>query len=394
MSLPIIDPHQLAAAGNLAGLKQAAANESPQALREAARQFESLFTSMVLKSMRAASFKDPIFGSDQQDLYQEMYDDQISAEMSKGKGLGLADMLVQQLRRGGIGGADSTTGTMATSAQTAGKPVTAANTTVSTAGIAGAASGKSTTMTVTTGGAAVIRGTTPGASAMGAARADAGASTPAGARADVTVSANAGRTIPATTASPIACPGSTQQTEFARALWPDAQQAARQLGVSPVTLLAQAALETDWGRKVPQDASGSTSNNLFGIKATSGWTGAAVVNSTREFSGGVAGTVKAAFRSYGSAGDCFQDYVDVLKSNPRYLGALGTGNDVQAFGSALQQGGYATDPAYASKLTAVAGTLAHALTQTAAGSGSAPVASLKFATARPTTDGSGTLQRR
>jgi flagellar protein FlgJ len=369
MSLPIIDPHQLAAAGNLAGLKQAAANESPQALREAARQFESLFTSMVLKSMRAASFKDPIFGSDQQDLYQEMYDDQVAAEMSKGKGLGLADMLVQQLRRGGIGGADSATGPTPTSAQTAGKPVAAANA-VSAADIASAASGKSTATIATSPGAGVSMGATPGASA------------------------DVGRTIPAATASPIACPSSTQQTEFARALWPDAQQAARQLGVSPVTLLAQAALETDWGRKVPQDASGSTSNNLFGIKATSGWTGAAVVNSTREFSGGAAGTVKAAFRAYGSAGDCFQDYVDVLKSNPRYLGALGTGNDVQAFGSALQQGGYATDPAYASKLTAVAGTLAHALTQTAAGSGSAPLASLKFATGRPTTDGSGTLQRR
>ena len=366
MSLPIIDPHQLAAAGNLAGLKQAAANESPQALREAARQFESLFTSMVLKSMRAASFKDPIFGSDQEDLYQEMYDDQVAAEMSKGKGLGLADMLVQQLRRGGIGGADSKTGTAATPVQSARKPITAVST-ISTAGIAGA---------------------------MTAARANAGASAPVGARANATAGVNAGTAVPAATVSAVACPSSTQQTEFARSLWPDAQQAARQLGVSPVTLLAQAALETDWGRKVPQDASGSTSNNLFGIKATSAWTGAAVVNGTREFSGGMAGTVKAAFRSYGSAGDCFQDYVDVLKSNPRYLGALGTGNDVQAFGSALQQGGYATDPAYASKLAAVAGTLAHALTQAAAGPGSVSLASLKFATGRPTTDGSGALQRR
>ena len=124
MSLPIVDPHQLAAAGNLAGLKQAAANNSPQALREAAQQFESLFTSMMLKSMRAASFKDPLFGSDQADLYQEMYDDQVAAEMSKGKGLGLADMLVQQLRGGGIG-ADST-GTTSTSPQPAGNPPAAA----------------------------------------------------------------------------------------------------------------------------------------------------------------------------------------------------------------------------------------------------------------------------
>src|SRR6185437_10180526 len=101
----------------------------------------------------------------------------------------------------------------------------------------------------------------------------------------------------------------------------------------------------------------------------------------------VASTIEAPFRSYDSAGQCFQDYVALLKSSPRYAAALGTGNDVQAFGSALQQGGYATDPAYASKLTAVAGTLARALTQAA----SAP---LKFTANLPTTAGSGTLQRR
>ena len=380
MSLPIVDPHQLAAAGNLAGLKQAAASQSPQALREAAVQFESLFTSMVLKSMRAASFKDPIFGSDQEDLYQEMYDDQVAAEMSKGKGLGLADMLVQQLRRGGIGGADSA-GT--TPSQPSSKSAAGAGTTGSTA-------------------ANRLMGVATGDGSRAGARANASASADANASADARTSANALAAATGSSASALsattgtaACPTSAQQAEFARALWPDAQQAARQLGVSPVTLLAQAALETDWGRKVPQDASGATSNNLFGIKATSGWTGSAVTNSTREFSGGRASTVSAAFRSYDSAGHCFQDYVELLRSNPRYEAALGTGNDVQAFGSALQQGGYATDPAYASKLTAVAGTMAHALTRAAAaGPGSALLGSLKFAASLPTTDGSGTLQRR
>ena len=339
MSVPLVDSSQLAAAGNLSALKQAAANGNPQALREAARQFESLFTSMMLKSMQEANFKDPLFSSDQGDLYQEMYDDQVAAEMSKGKGLGLADMLVQQLRRGGIGGTDST-GT--TSSKPAGNAPAGSGTT-------GAIAGAGTTARTT------------GASA---------------------------------TSATSACPSSAQQAAFAQGLWPDAQQAARQLGVNPVTLLAQAALETNWGRSVPQGTGGGTSNNLFGIKATPGWSGPAVTNSTREYSGGTASTVKAQFRSYDSAGQCFQDYVDLLKSTPRYAAALGTGNDVQAFGSALQQGGYATDPAYASKLTAVAGTLAHSLTQTAAASVSAPSAPLKFAANLPTTDGSGTLQRR
>jgi flagellar protein FlgJ len=186
-----------------------------------------------------------------------------------------------------------------------------------------------------------------------------------------------------------------QQAAFAHALWPDAQQAARQLGVNPLTLLAQAALETNWGRSVPQSANGGTSNNLFGIKAAAGWSGPAVSNDTQEYSGGSASTVRAQFRAYGSAGQCFQDYVELLKSNPRYAAALGTGNDVQAFGSALQQGGYATDPAYSSKLTAVAGTLAHSLAQAVAvAPGSVPAASLKFAVDLPTNGGSGTLQRR
>jgi flagellar protein FlgJ len=350
MSVPLVDSSQLAAAGNLSALKQAAGNGNPQALREAARQFESLFTSMMLKSMRQASFKDPIFGSDQADLYQEMYDDQVAAEMSKGKGLGLADMLVQQLRSGGIGGG-STSGTSSAGS--------AAN------GTAGTGVGNSTA------GTAASPGTTAGTTADTTASAETTART---------------TTSTATTAT-APCPTTAQQTEFANALWPEAQQAAQQLGVSPVTLLAQAALETDWGRKVPQDTAGGTSNNLFGIKASSGWSGSSVVSSTQEYSGGVASTVKAPFRSYDSMSQCFQDYVDLLKGSPRYAAALGTGGDTQAFGSALQQGGYATDPAYASKLTAVAGTLTRALTQ-----GSS--ASLKFTANLPTTAGSGALQRR
>ena len=346
---PLADVNQLASAGNLASLKQAAASNSPQALREAARQFESLFTSMVLKSMQQANFKDPLFGSDEGDLYQEMYDDQLAGVMSKGKGLGLADMLVQQLRRQGAGAGPGATGT-ATSSLT---------------GTTGSSTGNGT-------------GSTTGSTASTSTTAAAGAS-----EAD--------------------CPTSAQQAAFARTLWPDAQQAARQLGVNPVTLLAQAALETNWGRSVPQSAAGGTSNNLFGIKAGSAWSGPAVANSTQEYSGGAATTVKAQFRSYDSTSRCFQDYVNLLKSNPRYAAALGSGSDVQAFGSALQQGGYATDPAYASKLTAVAGTLSRAMTQhlaSAVAPGAAPgavsgsSAALKFAATLPTTAGNGTLQRR
>jgi flagellar protein FlgJ len=87
----------------IAALKNDAKAQAPTALKEAARQFESLFTQMLLKSMREAnkSFgEDSLFGSDQADMYQDMFDDQIAMQMSKGKGLGLADMLVRQLQGG------------------------------------------------------------------------------------------------------------------------------------------------------------------------------------------------------------------------------------------------------------------------------------------------------
>jgi flagellar protein FlgJ len=346
---PLADSSQLVDAGNLAALKRAAAKNSPQALRAAAKQFESLFVSMVLKSMQQANFKDPLFGSDQGNLYQEMYDDQIAGEITKGKGLGLADMLVQQLRRESGGGADSASTSQSTSGAMLNAP--------GGSGGAAATSAKAVTR------AAASADTTPTPAAT--------ADTPANA--------------PAAGAAPTACATGAEQATFARALWPDAQQAARQLGVSPVTLLAQAALETDWGRSMPQDAAGATSNNLFGIKATTAWSGPAVANSTQEYSGGAATTVKAQFRSYGSTTDCFRDYVALLSNNPRYAAALGTGSDVHAFGTALQQGGYATDPAYASKLAAVASTLSRAL------GSSGP---LKFAADTPITAGSGALQRR
>src|SRR5256885_14938058 len=84
-----------------AALRRGADAGDPKVLREAARQFESLFTKMMLDSMRKASFGDPMFGSDQGDMYQGMMDDQLAVQMSSGKGLGLADMLIRQLSQTG-----------------------------------------------------------------------------------------------------------------------------------------------------------------------------------------------------------------------------------------------------------------------------------------------------
>ncbi len=68
-------------------------------------------------------------------------------------------------------------------------------------------------------------------------------------------------------------------------------------------------------------------------------------------------SVQAGFRAYASPEQSVSDYVSLLKSNARYAAALGTGSDVQAFARGLARGGYATDPQYAAKLSAVAASL-------------------------------------
>ncbi len=302
----------------LSKLKRAAGNNDPAAIRTVAQQFEAMFTRMMLKSMREAVGKDPMFGSDQQQMYQDMADDQLSVQLAKGKGLGLADMLVRQLGRMGVKGADAAAGL-------------------------GAATGAD---------GATGRGAT-GAGATGASLTSGSSAAPGlGAKAAAAYSAT-DRASTTSTASEAA------KTNFVQDLWPQAEQAGQVLGVDPRHLIAQAALETNWGRNIPQDAAGRCSNNLFGIKASADWTGASFTSATQEFQGGLATSTTAQFKAYASPAQSFHDYVAMLRNNPRYSGALNTGGDVQAFATALQRGGYATDPDYASKIAAVATSVAH-----------------------------------
>jgi len=319
----------------LSALKRGAANKDPAAIREVARQFESMFTSMMLKSMREAGGSDPIFGSDQEKMYQGMFDDQLALQMSRGKGLGLADMLIRQLQRMGVPGAVQAAATGA-----AGDTVTS--------------------------GAAGSAGPNAASGAAGSAQ--------TGIPAATTVTSKAGA------AAYIATQGvsSADQQSFVSTLWSQAQQAGQQLGVDPRNLIAQAALETNWGRSLPQDAAGTSSNNLFGVKASRGWAGETVTAPTQEFSNGVASDTSAQFRAYASRTQSFQDYVALLQSSPRYADALNTGGNAGAFAAALQRGGYATDPDYARKVSSIARTIA------------APVVTdLKSGPAPPITAGTG-----
>ncbi|MFG6488980.1 glycoside hydrolase family 73 protein [Roseateles sp. BYS78W] len=155
------------------------------------------------------------------------------------------------------------------------------------------------------------------------------------------------RTAPGDTASP------AEQQAFADTMTPLAREAASRLGVAPEVLVAHAALESGWGRQPLRRDDGSDAHNLFGIKAGSSWRGETVQADTTEFEAGQGRAQHASFRAYEDASASFLDLARLLGSNPRYRAALGTGSDAQAYGLALQRGGYATDPAYADKLARV-----------------------------------------
>lgn len=144
--------------------------------------------------------------------------------------------------------------------------------------------------------------------------------------------------------------GSAQS--FVEQVWPQAQDAARALGVPPHFIVGQAALETGWGKSQIRNADGSPSYNLFNIKAGSNWKGAVAEAKTTEYENGKAVTKVERFRSYGSYAEAFADYAKLVGDSPRYAEVLGK-TDASAFASALQKAGYATDPAYAAKLTRV-----------------------------------------
>jgi len=173
---------------------------------------------------------------------------------------------------------------------------------------------------------------------------------------------------PATTSAPAAAPapaqpaqprpaGSAQLPESARQfigqMWPHAVDAGRTTGIAPHFILGQAALESGWGRAEIRMPDGSSSHNLFGIKAGRGWNGAVAEVATTEYVNGAPVKTVERFRAYGSYAEAFRDYAGLLAGNSRYAGVLGNRTDPAAFAKSLQQAGYATDPAYADKLTRV-----------------------------------------
>ncbi len=287
----------------LNAISQLGRENTPAALRQVAQQFESLFLNIMLKAMRDStkSFGEGNFlNSNEMEFHQQNFDNQLSLHLSQSAGLGLADVLYEQM----LG--------------QFGLEAPAAEATA----------------------AAPIMGPLETSPPRG--------SDPRKALIRLKMVETGGGGMRAAGEQSIDSP-----QEFVRRLYPLAERAAERIGVDPRMLLAQSALETGWGRRMIARPDGVSTHNLFGIKADERWSGPRANVNTTEYEDGVVRLEKAAFRSYDSYEDSFNDYVDFLEGNPRYREALNNSHDAESFARHLQEAGYATDPVYARKLTRV-----------------------------------------
>ena len=284
---------------------RAQARVDPQAsLKQVAKQFEGIFIQMMLKSMRDASMGDANFDSDQSKLYRDMFDKQVALDMANSKGIGIADSLVRQL------------GTKT----------------------AKSAPPEAFEISQNKRNEMLINGKLLPHSLQRLNTVD-----------QTSVSGLSKNELPSV--KPMLDKAHfNSPKEFTDYMLPYAGKAAKELGVSPLVLVSQAALETGWGKAVTRNQNGDSSFNLFNIKADNRWNGEQVVKSTLEYDNGIAKYEKASFRAYDSYADSFDDYVDFLKSNSRYGAALHNQGNDQSFIKDIHKAGYATDPNYADKV--------------------------------------------
>ena len=274
-------------ARSLNALKTAAGQNSPEAARETAKQLESLFMREMIKSMREATMKSGLLEGAQGDLGTELLDQQLSVSMSGLPG-GLSEAISRQLSLQ-MGGAPA--------------PVVSAPSTLSLARSS-----------------------------------------------QVTAAARTSAADPASAAA-ASGPAPKGRDDFVQFHETAAERVAKESGIPAAYMLGQAGHETGWGKSEIRHSDGSNSFNLFGIKAGKGWTGKVAEITTTEYIDGKAQKVTAKFRAYDSYEDSFRDYAKLINQSPRYEQARAQTGSAEAYASALQKAGYATDPAYARKLS-------------------------------------------
>ncbi|WP_291994531.1 flagellar assembly peptidoglycan hydrolase FlgJ [Candidatus Accumulibacter sp. ACC003] len=286
-----------------ADLRARLGQDAPGGVRQAAQQFEGMLLHLMLKSMRDASASGGLLDSEQSRFFTAIGDQQMAAQLASQMPLGFAGLIEQQLARQSAGG----------QAEAAPSPLEALQQSLRSSYAATAA-------------AAIA-----GAPVRGA----------AGARSATPVAAADGAPAAST-------------REFVDRVWPHALEAGAATGIPPHFLVAQAALESGWGKHEIRAADGTQSFNVFGIKAGRSWSGPTVEVQTSEFVDGVAQSERAKFRVYSSYAEAFHDYAQLLRSKPRFADVIGQQDGAQ-FARSLQQAGYATDPMYADKIARIIG---------------------------------------
>ena len=366
-------------------------------MRKVAQEFESLFLSEMLKSMRSATEalgKDNPMNTPAAKQYQEMYDQQLAVSLSReGGGIGLADVLMRQMQKNKPVDAQAATlqGPAAAEAvKKADVPTEIAAGTQADGPLgrsngqrplwafrvaepqAGAAATHSNDMELMNQRRIalpskltdrLLAGIVPSTQVATEAKA---APLRNSALQDNVINSSA-RSVAAANGSmqvygravaqPPLAPAKkafSSQDEFVATMLPMAEAAAKRIGIDPKYLVAQAALETGWGKSVMRAEDGSSSHNLFGIKAGKSWQGGQARAITSEFRDGAMVKETAQFRSYDSYQDSFHDLVTLLQSNDRYKDVVKSADNPERFVRELQKAGYATDPNYASKISQIA----------------------------------------
>jgi flagellar protein FlgJ len=394
-------------------------------MRKVAQEFESLFLGEMLKSMRSATDalgKDNPLNTPAAKQYQEMYDQQLAVSMSReGGGIGLADVLMRQMSKNKplAPGEAAAASAAKQEAAKAAVPTPVAAGTAATDGPLSRLNGQrplwaSRSVKAPTGEGThhndmalinqrrlalppkladrLLAGLVP--SATTAATTPNKALLPERAATPVVTGAGPlfnGDWLPSPTDNkssgrlqvygramaqiPLAPPKKafSSADEFVNTMLPMAKEAADRIGVDPRYLVAQAALETGWGKSVMRAQDGSSSHNLFGIKASSSWKGESARAITSEFRNGEMVKETAEFRSYDSYKDSFHDLVTLLQTNNRYQDVLKSADNPEQFVRELQKAGYATDPAYASKISQIAKQMTSYQNYAAAGASTTPL---------------------
>jgi len=305
--------------GSLTTLKRQVKDGDPKSLKAAAQQFEALFLQMVLKSMRDATPREGLFDSEQTRMYESLLDQQLVQVLgAKGGGTGLAAMIEKQLLQQNPE-PQAFDGPLPLAPPVRSLPLSEKGWLPFQRELLQAPQPSN----LQPGAASALRAT-PLASMADPGQAGDGAGS------------------------------STAVREFVNRLWPAAAEAGRSTGIPAHFMVAQAALETGWGRSEPRRADGSQSFNVFGIKAGKNWQGPVAEATTTEYINGVAQKQVERFRAYGSYAEAFRDYSSLLSASPRYAGVIGV-QDAASFARGLQRAGFASDPMYAAKLERIIG---------------------------------------